>query len=604
MGQGARQRRVAPLGRRLGDGPPDDVERPVLEDARRLPRPRVVQDLAARGRRRCLRDARRAHRGGVSERLVPVQSTHEGRMIRRHRIDPLVLWQSLSRPAGVIPVAAQDPLARLERLGIRLDATDELRGRRRVPQVHGGELEPTVDEVGVAVGKAGHDEPAAGAHEGRPGTEVPRHRGGLVMPGFTDGHTHFIDGGFQLASVDLRDAATPAEFIRRIQAYAKTLKPGEWILGGDWDHTRWPGQRLPQHQWIDSVTPDNPVFVNRLDGHEALANAAALRAAGVTKDTPTPPGGEILHDSRTGEPLGIFKDRALDVIGRAVPEPSPERRDSALARALAYAASLGVTATAHMSASWADLASYRRLERAGRLTLRAALYLPLDDWRTVADSVRRAGSSDPWLKIGGLKGFMDGSAGSRTADFLEPYSDSAGYRGLLQHPEADIRRWIGNADSAGLQIAVHAIGDRANAILLSIYDSVTRVHGPRDRRFRIEHAQHLRPEDIPSFGRLGVIASMQPYHAIDDGRWVERRIGPVRIKTTYAFRTLFDTGARLAFGSDWTVAPLDPILGVYAAVTRRTLDGKNPGGWIPEQQISVGEALRAYTAGNAYATLG
>src|SRR5437588_3573069 len=434
-------------------------------------------------------------------------------------------------------------------------------------------------------------------------THVIRADGGLVLPGFTDGHTHFIGGGFQLASVDLRNAASPQEFVRRIGEYARTLKPGEWITGGDWDHTLWPGQPLPRHEWIDSVTPANPVFVNRLDGHEALANAAAMRAAGVTKATPTPPGGEILHDARTGEPTGIFKDGALDVIGRAVPEPSPERRDSALARALAHAARLGVTATAHMSASWADLASYRRLERAGRLTLRVALYLPLDRWRAVADTVRRAGSAgDAWVKLGGVKGFMDGSAGSRTAYFFEPYSDSAGYRGLLQHPEADMRSWIGNADSAGLQVAVHAIGDRANAILLSIYDSVARAHGRRDRRFRVEHAQHLRPQDIPRFGNLGVIASMQPYHAIDDGRWVEQRIGPVRIRTTYAFRTLLATGATLAFGSDWTVAPLDPVLGVYAAVSRRTPHGKHPDGWVPEQKIGVDEALHAYTAGNAFAT--
>ena len=433
-------------------------------------------------------------------------------------------------------------------------------------------------------------------------TERIEANGGLVMPGFTDGHTHFVDGGFQLVSVDLRTAATPSEFIRRLKLYAQGLKPGEWILGGDWDHTLWPGQPLPHHEWIDSVTPNNPVFVNRLDGHEALANAVALKAAAVTKHTPTPSGGEILRDARTGELTGIFKDGALDLIGRAVPEPSPLQRDSALARALASAASLGVTATAHMSASWEDLASYRRLERAGQLTLRAALYLPLASWRAVADTVARAGRGDDWVKIGGLKGFMDGSAGSRTAYFFDAYSDSAEYHGLLQHPEADMRRWIGAADSAGLQVAVHAIGDRANAILLSIYDSVARAHGPRDRRFRVEHAQHLRPQDIPLFGKLAVIASMQPYHAIDDGRWVERRIGPIRIKTTYAFRTLLDDGARLAFGSDWTVAPLDPILGVYAAVTRRTLDGKNPGGWVPEQKISLEEALRAYTAGNAYAT--
>jgi len=433
-------------------------------------------------------------------------------------------------------------------------------------------------------------------------TQVLSARGGLIMPGFSDGHTHFIDGGFQLASVDLRDAATPQEFIRRLKAYAQKLKPGEWITGGDWDHTLWKGAPLPRREWIDSVTPNNPVFVDRLDGHEALANSAAIRAAGVTKDTPTPPGGEILRDPRTGEPIGIFKDQALGLIGKAVPEPSPEQHDSALVRALAHAASLGVTATSHVSASWADLASYRRLEKAGRMTLRVALYLDLSEWRAVADTIRRSGPGDDWVRIGGLKGYVDGSAGSRTAYFFEPYADSAGYAGLMQHAEPDLRSWIGNADSAGLQVTVHAIGDRANAIILDIYDSVAKAHGARDRRFRVEHAQHLRPQDIPRFGRLGVIASMQPYHAIDDGRWVEGRIGPVRIKTTYAFRTLLDTGAKLGFGSDWTVAPLDPILGVYAAVTRRTLDGKNPNGWVPEQKITLGEALRAYTEGNAYAT--
>jgi len=433
-------------------------------------------------------------------------------------------------------------------------------------------------------------------------TQVLSARGGLIMPGFSDGHTHFINGGFQLASADLRDAATPQEFIRRLKAYAQKLKPGEWITGGDWDHTLWKGAPLPRREWIDSVTPNNPVFVNRLDGHEALANSAAIRAAGVTKDTPTPPGGEILRDPRTGDPIGIFKDQALGLIDRAVPEPSPEQRDSALARALAHAASLGVTATSHVSASWADLASYRRLEKAGRMTLRVAVYLDLSQWRAVADTIRRSGPGDDWVKIGGLKGYVDGSAGSRTAYFFEPYADSAGYAGLMQYAEPDLRSWIGNADSAGLQVTVHAIGDRANAIILDIYDSVAKAHGARDRRFRVEHAQHLRPQDIPRFGRLGVIASMQPYHAIDDGRWVEGRIGPVRIKTTYAFRTLLDTGAKLGFGSDWTVAPLDPILGVYAAVTRRTLDGKHPSGWVPEQMITVGEALRAYTEGNAYAT--
>src|SRR5919106_346659 len=231
--------------------------------------------------------------------------------------------------------------------------------------------------------------------------EIIDARGGLVMPGFADGHTHFIDGGFQLASVDLRDAATPAEFVRRLGAYAAPLRPGEWITGGDWDHELWPGAPLPRRSWIDSVTPRNPVFVNRLDGHMALANSAALRAAGVTRETATPPGGEIVRD-RAGEPLGIFKDQAMNLIWDAVPEASPEQHDSALARALAHAASLGVTATAHVSASWEDWASYRRLKDAGRLTLRAAVFLPLDRWREVADTVARSGAGDDVLWIGGV----------------------------------------------------------------------------------------------------------------------------------------------------------------------------------------------------------
>jgi len=462
---------------------------------------------------------------------------------------------------------------------------------------------PQPGAVAIARGKilAVSDSGAIARYVGR-GTTVVSIGGGLVVPGLVDGHTHFIDAGFQLASVELRDAATPQAFIQRLRTYARSRKPGEWILGGDWDHTLWPGAPLPRHEWIDSVTPANPVFLYRLDGHEALANAAAMRAAGITKDTPAPAGGEILRAAGSGEPIGIFKDQALGLIERVIPEPSAEPRDSALARALAHAASLGVTATAHMSASWADLASYRRLKRAGRLTLRVAVYLPLEDWRAVADSIARSGAGDDWVRIGGVKGFMDGSAGARTAYFFQPYADSAGYVGLLQHSERDMRDWIGHADSAGLQIAIHAIGDRANAIVLAIYDSVARAHGPRDRRLRVEHAQHLRPQDIPLFGRLGVVASMQPYHAIDDGRWVEGRIGPERIKTTYAFRTLLDTGAPLAFGSDWPVAPLDPIVGLYAAVTRRTLGGRHPQGWVPEQKITLREALRAYTAGNAYAT--
>lgn len=433
------------------------------------------------------------------------------------------------------------------------------------------------------------------------GTEIINAGGGLVMPGFADGHTHFIDGGFQLAALDLRDAATPQEFIRRVGAYAKRLKPGEWITGGDWDHELWPGAPLPRRSWIDSVTPDTPVFVSRLDGHSGLSNTAALRAAGVSRNTPAPAGGEILRDPRTGEPIGIFKDNAMQLILGAVPPPSPERRDSALARALVHAESLGVTATAHMWATWEDLASYRRLRAAGRLTLRAYLYFPVTTWREVAETLARSGPGDDWIKIAGVKAYVDGSAGSRTAYLFEPFADSAGYSGLLRISEADLRALVGAVDSAGLQFAGHAIGDRANALLLQIYDSVARAHGPRDRRFRVEHAQHLRPAEIPRFAEIRVVASMQPAHLIDDGRWLERRIGPDRSRWTYAFRSLIDANAPLVFGSDWSVAPLNPLVGVTAALTRRTGDGRHPGGWVPEEKITLGEALRAYTAGNAWA---
>jgi predicted amidohydrolase YtcJ len=434
-----------------------------------------------------------------------------------------------------------------------------------------------------------------------PATRVLANGSAMVVPGFMDGHLHFIDGGFQLARVDLRPADSPAEFIARLKAYALERRPGEWILGGDWDHERWPGAPLPRRDWIDSVTPNNPVFVNRLDGHMGLANSAALRAAGITRATKDIAGGVIVRDPRTGEPTGILKDGAMGPVEAAVPAPPDRERDAALRRALAFAASKGVTAFSHVSVDPVDLGTYLRAKRAGVLTARAALYFPLETWHAVADTIARLGRGDDWVWIGGVKGYVDGSLGSTTALFYRPYDDDPTTSGVMVTPEDSLRAWIGAADSAGLQVAVHAIGERANGLLLDIYDSVARAHGPRDRRFRDEHAQHLRRQDIERIARLGVVASMQPYHAIDDGRWAEKRIGPERIRTTYAFRSLLDRGAHLSFGSDWTVAPIDPILGIYAAVTRRTLDGKHPDGWIPEQKIGVDEALRAYTGGNAYA---
>ena len=446
-----------------------------------------------------------------------------------------------------------------------------------------------------AVGDSAEIAPRVG-----PGTKVLSNGSAMVTPGFMDGHLHFLDGGFQLASVDLRPANTPAEFVERLAAFISERKPGEWIQGGEWDHERWPGAPLPRREWIDSVTPNNPVFLYRLDGHMALANSAALRLAKVDRATGDIAGGVIVRDPKTKEPTGILKDEAMNPILAVIPDPTDEQRDAALKRALGHAASHGVTAFAHVSAPLADLAAYLRAKRAGTLTARAALYFPIEYWKQVADTVERLGRGDDWVWIGGVKGYMDGSLGSTTALFYQPYEDDSTTSGVLTTPEDSMRAWVRAADSAGLQVAVHAIGERANGLLLQIFDSVAQAHGARDRRFRVEHAQHLRREDIARFGQLGVVASMQPYHAIDDGRWAQKRIGPERIKTTYAFRSLLDQHATLAFGSDWTVAPIEPLLGISAAVTRRTLDGKNPQGWVPEEKISVEEALKAYTVGNTY----
>jgi predicted amidohydrolase YtcJ len=433
-----------------------------------------------------------------------------------------------------------------------------------------------------------------------PGTRILDNGAALVVPGFGDAHTHFIDGGIQLRSVDLRDAAKPEEFIRRLAAFARRQPAGRWIIGGDWDHERWPGAPLPRHQWIDSVTRNNPVWVTRLDGHMGVANAVALRLAGIGPQTPDPSGGAIIRDA-AGQPTGVLKDNAMGLVDRVRPDPDAEQVDSALARAMRHAAAHGVTTVHVMSYNWADLAAFRRAHARHTQITRIYAFVPIATWRMLADTVRALGRGDEWLHWGGLKGFMDGSLGSTTAAFYDPYLDAPDSRGLLVSDSAEMGRMILEADSAGLQVAVHAIGDRANGMVLQFFAAAVAANGARDRRFRVEHVQHLRQSDIPRFGAMGVVASVQPYHAIDDGRWAAKRLDPARLAGTYAFRSLLDDGARLAFGSDWTVAPLDPIWGLYAAVTRRTLDGLNPGGWYPKEKVTLDEALRAYTAGVAYA---
>ncbi len=436
-----------------------------------------------------------------------------------------------------------------------------------------------------------------------PATRVIDAGGRRVVPGFNDAHVHFVSGGMDLDNVNLKDAATQEEFARRIGERAARTAKGEWVLGGNWDDQMWNPAKLPDKSLIDPATPDTPVFVSRYDGHMALANSAAIRLAGVTAQTPDPPGGTIVRDA-SGAPNGLFKDAAMTAIYKVIPPFTRDQRLRAARKALAHAARLGVTSVQDMGPDYADVAVYTELLERGELTARIYAAPPLAGWEDQAKLGIRRSFGSPWLRLGALKGFADGSLGSTTAYFFEPFTDTPGTRGLLSdemQPLSGMRERMTRADAAGLQLCIHAIGDQGISMVLDLFAEVVKANGGRDRRCRIEHAQHVAPKDFERFAAQDVIASMQPYHAIDDGRWAERRIGPERIKTTYAFRTFLDRGVRLALGTDWSVAPLDPMLTLYAAVTRATLDGKHPGGWVPEQKITLKEALEAYTLGSAYA---
>jgi predicted amidohydrolase YtcJ len=436
--------------------------------------------------------------------------------------------------------------------------------------------------------------------------------GRRVVPGFNDSHVHFYMGGDSLTSVNLRDAQSQQEVRDRIAAFARTLPDGEWILNGSWIDQNWTPCNLPTHDLIDAVTPNHPVFVHRADGHMCLANSLAMKLAGVDRNAVDLPGGEIVRDAN-GYPTGVFKDTAKQLIERVIPPPSQQHILNSMRAAQRHAVEYGVTSIQDMGVlgkhgadTMADvLRAYQTLLQSGELQVRVLGHIPLSDWKRLAGLGVVAGFGNDKLRIGAVKSFSDGSLGSTTAWFSEPYTDAPQTCGLPSHELEDPEAWFQNvsqADRAGLRIAIHAIGDRANTTVLDLLERVRTENGEKDRRWRIEHAQHLRANDLRRFADLRVTASVQPYHAIEDGRWAEGRIGPERAKLTYAFRSLLDAGAVVAFGSDWWVAPINPLLGIYAAVTRRTLDGKNPQGWIPEQKISVAEAVHAYTAAAAYAS--
>lgn len=451
------------------------------------------------------------------------------------------------------------------------------------------------------VGKNGDVRALAGAS-----TKVIDLHGRRVVPGFHDSHVHFLGSGQLLSQVDLKDAKDEAEFGRRLRDFDRKLPRERWLLGGHWDHDRTLQGELPTAEMIDKYVPERPVFLRRYDGHMAVVNTRVLQLAGITAKTPEVAGGVIYRKPGTQEPTGLLRDNAMGLVGPLVPRASEGEIAESVRAALAEARRLGIASVEDMDGSDAatrerTLRLYQSLARSGDLTCRVNLYWPLGQWQQLQKLGISRGFGGDWVRIGGLKGFVDGSLGSSTAKMFEPFVNEPGSAGVYVTPLQKLQADIAAADRAGLAVAVHAIGDRANAELLDIFADVARQNGPRDRRFRIEHAQHLRPEDYPRFRALGVVASLQPYHIIDDGRWAEGRIGAKRCASSYACRSLLDAGAKVAFGSDWSVAPLSALLGIDAAVHRRTLGGKHPEGWFPAQKITVAEAIEAYTLTSAYA---
>jgi predicted amidohydrolase YtcJ len=423
--------------------------------------------------------------------------------------------------------------------------------------------------------------------------------GRLLTPGFNDAHVHLLDGGFSLLSVDLRDAKDEADFAARIGAHAASLPRGAWVLNGNWDHERWKSQALPTKALIDAVTKDNPVAVNRLDGHMLLANTLALRAAGIDRNTRDPFGGTIVRDA-SGEPTGILKDNAQDLLYKALPEPTREMNVRAAKAALAHAASVGVTSVQDNSSIDA-LPAYQQIRAEGGLLARINVWRPVGAMKALIDAGVRSGLGDDWIRVGAIKILADGSMGAGTAAFFEPYADEPSTSGLLLYPVEELNRMIEEADAAGFQLAVHAIGDRANALVLDAFEKAAAARPRADRRFRIEHAQVVRRADLPRYAKLGVIASIQPSHCIDDMRWAPKRIGVLRCRMAYNFKSFLDAGIPVAFGTDWFVEPLDPRIGLYAAVTRETVEGGPKGGFLPEERISLDDAIDLYTRGSAYA---
>jgi predicted amidohydrolase YtcJ len=440
-------------------------------------------------------------------------------------------------------------------------------------------------------------------------------RGRLVTPGFNDAHIHFAGGGLSLLRVNLNGARTLEEAKRRVAERVAESKPGSWVTGRGWDHTLW-GGRWPTRADLDEVAPRNPVFLQRVDGHVSWANSLALRQAGVTRETQAPAGGEILHDAN-GEPTGILKETAAGLVARVVPPPDAAEALQGIERALAEARRYGITSI-HDNSGYETTKIYRELIRQGRLTVRVA------EWQNFEDSVEKLKTQraefgtfkdDPLrLRLTALKGYVDGTLGSRTAAMLAPFADDPSNSGIPRRPTAELTMMVVERSRAGFQIALHAIGDRANRMALDAFEAADKLRllsGLRNSRgakvapwmrHRVEHSQVVSPSDFARFRDLEVVASMQPAHAISDKRWAQERLGEYRVLGAYSWHTMRSFGVRVPFGTDWPVEPINPYLGLYAAVTRQSTEGDPAGGWWPQERLTIAEAIRCYTAESAYAS--
>ena len=458
----------------------------------------------------------------------------------------------------------------------------------------------------IAVGS--DDEVGALVETGTKVVDLEKH---FVMPGFNDAHVHLGGAGADWLSVRLFGAATVGELQTRLAAAVAEHKPGEWITGYGWDHTLWPEKRFPSRQQLDEVSPRNPAILTHVSGHVAVANSMALQLGEITKDSTNPSGGEIEKDEK-GEPTGMLKEgAAMRLVESKIPPRTDEQRRHGIELALADLAKNGVTSVQDNS-SWEDFLTYRALKNDGKLTVRITEWLPFPAPLEKLEQMRRdGGTTDPWLRTGALKMVTDGALGSRTAAMLAPYDDDAKTTGIMTMEPEKLRELAIERDKAGFQLNFHAIGDKANRVALDVFEAVAKANGPRDRRDRIEHAQVVAAQDFPRFARLQVIASMQPSHETTDMRWAEQRVGPERAKGAYAWATMQKFGVRLAFGTDYDVEPISPFRGLYACVTRELPEGGPEEvraipatvvvrGWEPQEKISLGDCIRAYTSGSAY----